>query len=256
MKRFIVILLLLFGALSLQAQEQVTVVLKNGKMLKGKLLDALYKDFITIEYNALERENIHLSHVKGMYFGEYEAQKNQKIRERKPYFKREKGFFHLTEVQFMLGQAEDGSSFSNQTLVQTINGYSFTPWLMLGGGVGLDLYGDYYFTPVFASIRGTLTQRRAAPYYYLNAGWAHFWEPEDEWVIYDYVKGGYHLQAGLGYQFSFEKHALLFNLGYRLQDSQMRYSVNFWNWDGIQTNNFVTEKRLLRRVVFGLGFTL
>ena len=254
MIRKLIIFLLFTLSVAAHAQEKVTVVLKNGKVLEGKLVDALYQDFITIEYSALERDNIHLSKVKGIYFGEIQTPENQS-QIQQPFFKREKGFFHLSEFQMMMGQDQGGSSFSNQTIFQTINGYAVHPWLMVGGGVGLDKYGDFFLSPVFASIRGNLQQKKVSPFYYLNAGWAHFWEPEDDRVTYDYARGGYHLQFGAGYQLSLRNSAILLSLGYRLQDSEMQYSVNTWDWSGMSTSNLVTEERLLRRMVMSLGFT-
>lgn len=230
------------------------MVLKNGKVLEGKLLDALYQDFITIEFNALERENIHLSRVKGIYFGEYLAGNTESEIEL-PFFQRERGYFNVSEFQLMLGQDASGEGFTNHTIIQTINGYAFQPWLMLGSGVGLDKYGDFLMTPLFLSLRGTLLQKKASPYYYLNAGWAHFWEPENNEVTYEKARGGYHFQAGAGYQLSMRKSAILVSMGYRLQNSTLEYSMERWNWQGMPSSSSVKEERLLRRLVISIGFT-
>lgn len=253
--RLLVLLTFLFiGTFSALAQEKVTVILKNSKTLEGKLLDALYDDFITIEYDALSRENIHLSRVKGIYFGDYEAVQYSRPADTL-YFRREKGFFHISEVQLMIGQEATGSTYSNQTFFQTINGYAWQPWLMLGLGAGLDKYGDFLFSPVFASIRGTLKQEKVSPFYYLNAGWGHFWQPESEGVTYHNAQGGYHLQLGAGYQFSMEKTAILLSMGYRLQNSSLEFTRTNFDWMGFERSSTINEDRLLRRLVVSLGFT-
>lgn len=254
MRLILLVCLFFIGTFSTYAQERVTVVLKNGKTVEGKLLDALYEDFITIEYDALTRENIHLSRVNGIYFGGYQPTTPSRPVDTL-YFRREKGFFHISEVQLMIGQEASGSTFSNHTLFQTINGYTWQPWLMLGLGVGVDKYGDFLISPVFASIRGTLKQQKVSPFYFLNAGWGHFWQPENDAVTYQAVKGGYHLQLGAGYQFSMEKTAILISMGYRLQDSSMEFTRNNFDWMGFERTSRVTEERLLRRIVFTMGFT-
>ncbi len=253
--RYVLIIAWLFVFTSTaSAQEKVTVVLKGGKAVEGLLLDALYDEYITVEQNALERVNVHISQVKGIYFGDYQEEDWVKPVD-SLFFQREQGFFHVSEIQLMIGQEANGNSFANQTLFQTINGYAWRPWLMIGAGTGLDKYGEFLISPVFASVRGTLREEKVTPYYFVNAGWGHFWQPENDEVTYEEVKGGYHLQLGAGYQFSLDKAAILIGMGYRIQDSYMTYALNGTDWMGFPRNNQVTEERLLRRMVFSLGLT-
>ena len=236
------------------AQQQVTVVLKNGKVKQGILLDALYDDFITIEYGTFDRENIQLTKVHGIYFGEYKANED-KPEVKRPVFDRKRGFFHLSEVQYLMGQDTNDNTFANYTLFQTVNGFTFKHWLMTGLGVGIDKYGDFWMTPLFASVRGTIWSNRSSPYYHLNAGWSHFWHPDSNTIEYEEVRGGYHLQVGGGYQFNLDNSAITLGLGYRMQDSYSRYTLQRFDWQGLESNSFIEEKRLLRRVVLSLGYS-
>jgi hypothetical protein len=264
MRIFTIITFITLCSLQAIAQQQVTVVLKNGKTISGKLLDSVFEDFITLEYGQFERENIPLLHVSGIYFEPYKISEEQIER---VVFKRERGFFHTSEFHVLIGRNSFGDAYSNVSL-QTINGYAFHRMLMLGIGLGYDRYGDFTLTPAFASIRGVLWEKPMSPFYYLNAGWGFFWQPSDtDMVDYLDTKGGYFVQAGLGYQINLERSAFTLGLGYRLQDTSMEYNMRSWggggwDWQWRATDSFmpmgetyVEENRLLRRMVFTLGYT-
>ncbi|WKN31115.1 hypothetical protein PZB74_19375 [Porifericola rhodea] len=247
------LLLLISMALSCaaQAQQEVQVVLKSGKVLKGRLTNSVYEDFITLEQSALERQNIAIEKVQSIHFGAIpDTLRNDK---QKDFFKREPAYFHLSEFYMLLGRDSDGSGYTNLS-VHTVNGYAFSPHLMLGGGIGLDKYGDFLVAPLYLSVRGLIVERSISPFYYANLGWGHMWITQEipEWIDYHDTDGGYHFQAGLGYQFNMKASAITLGLGYRLQKTHLHYSTQTWGW-GTETE--IEEDRLLRRFAISLGLT-
>lgn len=248
---FTCLFILIFSAL--KAQQKVNVVLKSGKIVYGTLVNSVFEDFITLEYSELERENIPVEKISSIHFGEYQAKEVEEAS--KAFFRRERGFFHTINFQLLFGKDSEGYGYTNVSF-HTVNGYAFSPRLMLGGGVGLDKYGDFMVTPLYASLRGLITERKVSPYYYFNGGWGFMWKPEDQadWIDYQDADGGYHLQAGLGYQINMQESAFTLSAGYRLQKTHLTYTMNGWDWGG-QTETVIDEERLLRRFVISLGYT-
>ncbi|WPP50788.1 hypothetical protein [Catalinimonas niigatensis] len=240
-------------SVSLKAQQKVNVVLKNGKTVYGTLVNSVFEDFITLEYSALERENIPIEKINSIHFGEYQPLKTEEAP--KTFFRRERGFFHATDLQLLIGESSGGSyGYTNMSL-QTVNGYAFNPHLMLGVGTGFDKYGDFLITPLYVSVRGLIMERKTSPFYYFNGGWGFMWQPEDtEWLNYQDSGGGYHFQGGLGYQINMQESALTFSAGYRLQKTHMAYTMDGWDWSG-PTEITIAEERLLRRFALSFGFT-
>lgn len=249
---FLLFTMLLISA-SLKAQQKVNVVLKNGKTVYGTLVNSVFEDFITLEYGELERENIPIEKVVSIHFGEYQASNAEKKTE--TFFRRERGFFHTTDLQMLIGESSGGYGYSNMSL-QTVNGYAFSPHLMLGLGSGFDKYGDFLITPLYASVRGLIVERKISPFYYVNSGWGFMWKPEDQenWIDYHDSGGGFHFQGGLGYQINMKQSALTFSAGYRLQKTHLAYTINGWDWGG-STETTISEERLLRRFALSFGFT-
>lgn len=253
MRTLILLCTFILLSASLKAQQKVNVVLKNGKTVYGTLVNSVFEDFITLEYSELERENIPVEKISSIHFGEYQPLKTEEAP--KAFFRRERGFFHATDLQLLIGESSGGSyGYTNMSL-QTVNGYAFNSHLMLGIGTGFDKYGDFLVTPLYASVRGLIVERKTSPFYYLNGGWGFMWKPEDkDWLDYHDNGGGYHLQGGLGYQINMKQSALTFSAGYRLQKTHSAYTMTGWDWGG-PTETSISEERLLRRVSLSFGFT-
>ncbi|MFP4089280.1 MAG: hypothetical protein ACLFUB_06620 [Cyclobacteriaceae bacterium] len=254
MKKFLIFTgLMLSLSLLAEAQQEVTVVLKDGKILKGKTIESLFEGFYTLEISSLKRENIDVSKVRGIYFGNYVSPERKHA-----YYQKNHGFFNHTEIHLLRGQRLAGDHYSNISL-QTVNGYALSRFLMPGLGVGVDSYGDITISPVFASIRGQLMKSRLTPYYYAGAGWGLMWNPdESSGVFYEKAQAGHMLQAGLGLQFNLRESALTLGFGYREQKTELEYNYASWEpWrSSMGTSNInVVEERLMRRFSINFGFT-
>lgn len=255
MRLFTITILFCLFSVTLHAQQQVSVQLKNGKVIKGTLVNSVFEDFITIQYSELEREDIAVERIASIHFGGSELLDKENSTIERPYFKREKGFFHLIDFQLLFGQDSNNYGYTNVSF-HTVNGYTLNNRLMLGLGTGLDKYGDFMMTPVYASIRGLIIERKVSPYYYLNTGWGFLWNPKDQedWIDYQESHGGFYLQPGLGYQINMKESALTLSAGFRFQKTSMSYTMRGWDWGG-QSETVIDEERLLRRFVVSFGFT-
>ncbi len=164
-------------------------------------------------------------------------------------------FFHEIRGNLLFGQ--DDVSVG----LQTINGYQFSQYLGTGLGVGLNKFGNYITVPLYASVKGYLINKKTSPFYYGDIGYGFAWKTDknDDVFEVDKMRGGLYWQIGLGYQVNFYNSALVFSFGYVNQGSKMEYSyMPQWRRFAPQDQNevVITEKRLLRRFVFSVGFLL
>ncbi len=137
--------------------------------------------------------------------------------------------------------------------LQSINGYQFNKYLGTALGAGLNKYGNYMTLPIYAAVKGYLYDRKVTPFYFGDIGYGFAWKTNknDDVFEIDNVNGGFYWQLGLGYQVNFYNSALVFTLGYINQDSKVDY-VYYRPWDIDDVE--VSERRILRRMAFSVGF--
>jgi hypothetical protein len=131
--RFILLLWTLWamglGELLAQAPKTVNVYLKNGSVLKGRLLEEKPKVKLeTYDQSVWVFEQADVEKISAV------ASLNPNLRYK------QKGFVHYTELGplAMSNRASNGVTTSAFSF-QTTNGYKFNQWLYTGLGVGADL---------------------------------------------------------------------------------------------------------------------
>ncbi len=237
-----------------QHMRQVTVELKNGDTLRGKMAVTAREDYLTLQRDRYPMEHIPYRKIRRLTFGKYLEPGDQKQfqkRDLRTYIPREKKFFHIGELSLLVGD----QSYEPNTAVgfQMVNGYRFSPHLGVGLGIGLDHYGPVTTLPLFAHVRGTVLKRKVSPYYFASAGASPAWGRSDDDLISDLeTRGGWMFHTGLGYQFDMHQCALLFHVGFKAQQTSATYTDNGW-WDGGAT---VEEDRTIHRMTFGVGLIL
>ncbi|WKN43422.1 hypothetical protein [Tunicatimonas pelagia] len=224
--------------------SEVTVFLKNGRKVSGRMLPSLHESFITIEHDSLSRTNLAYHTVKKIHFGRVPAEKP------KAYFKRERGFFHLSEIGLHVG---DNNYNGNLTpTIHTVNGYAFSPYLMTGLGIGLDRHVSVNSLPLYASVRGIILHRKVSPFYFGNIGGSWVRPTSDSpGINYEKTQGGLYLHTGIGYQINVAKSAFVLTAGYKQQQTEFVYTFEDW-----QGENRIEENRTIRRFVITFGYTL
>lgn len=141
-------------------------------------------------------------------------------REKTPVFYSNKhsGFSDYTELGPLASKNTSQINVNTSAFsFQTVNGYTFTPLLFAGLGLGVDLYATQTFLPLFGSIRGEInTQSTINPYYFLDFGYG--------FNITSYQNSSFSGQGGLlyalggGVKINFNRASgFLLSLGYRVQ---------------------------------------
>ncbi len=203
---------LLSASVVAQKPTEDVLYLKNGWILRGKLLSEPTADSVKIQ---TQEGNVFV-------FAKTEIQEVKQESAWKPttiHYKK-RGYVHYTELGVMASKTnvnELGTTTSAFTF-HTINGYKFQQFLYTGIGAGVDLYASQTFIPVFASIRGDFSRKGSLiPYYYLDGGWGFNGTtnaPETKQL------GGIYVAAGAGLKILFTGNAgFLLSVGYYLQQT-------------------------------------
>ena len=247
------------GYAQTSTQQEVTVFLKDGKVVQGMTTLSMFEGYLTLEVDEFTQTHIAYPDIRQIVFGpvgDIEGVKWREPKRRKPYTVQESGFFHLIEIATLRqsgGYYGPYSGGRNGKSISTIHGYTFNPYLMVGLGVSLDHYGYGNITaaPLFASVRGLMLQRRWSPLYFLNVGGGAAWGNDYFFNGSDSrTTGGIMIHPGLGYQWHIGQRALLFGIGYKVQRARLSYSWE--DWDGSTVE--VDERRTLRRLSLSIGF--
>lgn len=225
---FALLLALSFQGAYAQKLTDDVVYLKNGWILRGKLLPAATDSVKVQTYD----QNVFVFPRADIR----EVRQERTIRGLNIRYK-SRGFNHYTE----LGALASQNTTSNQTTTSaftfhTVNGFKFNPYLFTGIGTGVDLYATQTFVPIFASIRGDLYHRHIlVPYYYLDGGYGFNATTNDDPNLR--FIGGLHFAVGLGVKILFNNNAgFLLSAGYyrqetatelRSSDGENRQTVNY-----------------------------
>lgn len=216
----LILFLLLFSGLTMNAQKNSVVILKNGSEIRGQVVHMdsaqtkiLAKDgsIWAIENNDIARIDKYQPKVSG------------------------KGIYL---------RAESGVVGGNQISpsIQFINGYTFNPHFDLGLGVGFESFWWDWYVPITANFRWNMVKDKwYTPFIDVTAGY------EMPLGNFDNLKGGFTSGAKLGitknisHRFAFSTSA-----GYRFAVTKEEH----WNWQ-----DFVTIREMHRfELKFGLTF--
>lgn len=126
------------------------------------------------------------------------------------------------------------ANFSNITVSQFL-GFQFNPYLALGAGVSFEYWTTKSgFIPLYVDFRVNITDRKLAPHWYINAGFAPRWYVDSRpykiatgtgslYGIHGYTSGwigetGFGLKASVNWA-----SAILITIAGRIQESSLRY---------------------------------
>lgn len=217
MRCFLGMLCLVFAlAASAQNRKEDVIYLKNGSVIRGKLLEQSAST-IRIQING--------GSVLAYAAGEVAELKQEPALH--VYNPKPKGFAHYTELGALASGNTTTQGVTNAAFsFQTVNGYRFHPAFMMGVGTGVDLYASQTLIPVFASVRGDLISAGAViPFYYLDAGQSINITRDSN--VGEEFKGGLLFGVGLGVKVPFNKSAgFLLSLGYRQQTTVSQFGMS------------------------------
>lgn len=248
-----------YAAIS-QTQFEDIIYLKNGSVIRGTLKSTRIENPVRIELaggslfvfqqneiDSIKRENVQQRQLKAL---------------RKNYYRKERGFRHMTEFgliygtdlkpqeipYYYYGYQRDDFGVS----VHTVNGYQAWPYLFVGAGVGIDRFVNYRqtFSPFYIRLASEFLKKRSTPYVFFDIGYSHLWKQKsDEWVTYR-NKGGMYLAVGGGVRiYTNSRASVLLSASYRRNQS----STTWWY---TQTTDYIYNiQRTYQRLSVNVGVT-
>lgn len=222
-------------AISLRAQEQDVVYLKNGSILYGKLLEVTPGDKVRLEIVGNNQLVFRFDEIEKISYAEQSAPTKSAFFEN----------IRLSADIHFLGGSSHNAGFA------VTPHYRFPCRFSAGIGTGLESF-DYQVMPVFADLSYQLFNRSFSPYLYARSGYTFpLSKAQSDYYSHPEYKGGILAGAGIGLRKEFRnKNALLFSVGYRYQKLRTVTTYQYW-YDG-QTQ---TDERIdhLNRINISLG---
>lgn len=243
-----VLLLFLLSAMPLLAQRKKSedvVKLKNGSIIRGKLLEPEADSIIKIE---TEGRNVFV-------FGSSEVRNISK--EPIPFLYKKSGYIFEMEVGMLSGRTFSNTWWPRQSrpvtnfTMQIVNGYQFNPYLSLGVGVGLDTYPESTITPLFLRAEGNFFKSRVTPIYILDTGYGFYSKLFNASIDGNGTRfrGGAMINPALGIRVHLGKYSSFFvSSGYRMQTYHS--NIAMFGTPGDRMENKITYKRLSLRMGF------
>ena len=253
-----ILFILLTTGLFAQSNTEDVVYLKNGGIIRGKVIERQPTGKIKVE---LLGGSIFVFEVSEIDSLKKENAMKNKLRELdKNYFRKDRGFRNMTEfsiiygVNFKNSQNTDYYYSTNQDDVglslQTVNGYQFWPYLFVGGGVGIDRFITYQqtFSPFFLRVSSEFLKRKVTPYVYVDAGYSVMWkQPSNNYISYK-NEGGAYASAGGGVRiYTRSRASVILSAGYKMNMSSSTWTYTYYASD---TYNV---QRTYQRFVMNIG---
>lgn len=240
-----------------QDQTKSKIKFKDGTIIKGNVFDSFEGTSVKIRLDTGQPIFINFEKIRKITYRDGSGNnrsltmKNGNLVSQKIGLK-DHSLYHELKGGILFG--EDNTSVT----IHNINGYQFKRFIAPGLGFGFDRFGSYRTVPVYAHLKGYIMDRKVAPYYFADAGYGFAWyntTNEEAYKVTD-VHGGFYWQVGLGYRISYPHSAMLLTLGYKNQNAGLKYVFNQQPWLDFRSNSDVevSEKRILRRVAFTIGF--
>ncbi len=225
-----------------QKRKPNAVFLKNGEIVKGKILEHDGALGVKVEndcgvwlFNPSEFDSTGYRHFKKISI-------SQQIKN--------KGYYNLSYFG-----ANFGSEDVPIPVIASINGYHHNPQFFTGVGLGYEYY-DFGVMPLFADIRYFVFDERVSPFLSFQTGYGfaveniktNSWRWSSGYINETF--GGFLLGTSAGINFRVSEHGSFnFSLGYRYQ--KLSYSEQ--NFDGARPYHRRVYT-IYNRVSFTLGF--
>ena len=241
-----------------QSNTEDVVYLKNGGIIKGKIIDREPTGKIKIE---LLGGSVFVFTAAEVDSCKKENLNKNKLRELgQNYFRKDRGFRNMTELAIIYGVNFKNNptnyyyGSSNQDDVgislQTINGYQFWPYLFVGAGVGIDRFITYQqtFSPFFIRVSSEFLKRKVTPYVYLDGGYSVMWkQPSNGDVSYKNTGGAYVAAGGGVRVYTHSRASVILSAGYKMNMSSSTWQ---YTYDSYESYNIA---RTYQRFVMNIG---
>jgi len=224
-----------------QNSQYNIVYLNNGTYLRGRIIELIPDKFLKISLSKNDTIEIQMVDVKLII--------NDSIpdRERNGYENGVKawGYTMIPEFSFGIGQSEGVDRFMDPLqdqylLMLTIfNGFTITPFIQLGIGLGLNFWRQRIFLPVYLDLRANVLKYNNTPFIFVNLGYSLSWIPGE---ANDNLGGAY---AGLGAGAKFKisnRQLMVISLGYLFQQARQWQEIQRVKSKATFDSNFINMK--------------
>lgn len=202
--RVLLMFLIMMIALAGRAQENGVpesppdvLYLKDGTVLKGKLLHYIQGDKIVFELSTGDRVEYPQKKIRRFVQGGTLPEKAQ-AKPPKSYNFQETGLFFNLLPGMTFGRSSNSDNAVSLNLLGSA-GYQLNRWIGVGGGIAVDAYvphrGEIVY-PVFAEARGYFSPTRYSGFYVLRTGYGIVFAEEDNGVMD--ASGGFFLNPAIG----------------------------------------------------------
>lgn len=254
---FVLIMMALSSITFAQSNTEDVLYLKNGSIIRGKIVDQMSPDKVRVEL------------MGGSVFvfakAEIDSMKRENVIKRKQkeiqtnYYRKDRGFRNMTELAIIYGvnfKNNPNGNYDNGPddiglSLQTINGYQVWPYLFVGGGIGIDRFITYQqtFSPFFLRLSSEFLKRKVTPYIYTDAGYSVMWNQPNQGGEIIQNTGGAYFGAGGGVRiYTRSLASVILSAGYKMNMSNTNYS----NEGGYYADAY-SISRTYQRFVMNIG---
>ena len=219
----ILFLCLAFPALVMAQDSMEDVVyLKNGNVMRGIITEQIPNKNITLKINEKNILTINTEDIEKIVKENVAKKEDKKVTTE---YKR-KGYINVTELNFGYGistiKTSQGSAYVQEQEpifgLRTVNGYQFSPYFTLGVGLGYEAFDDSGLMPITLDSRIMFLNKKFSPVLNLNGGYS----------VGLNNSGGLYANPSIGLRmFLSKKTALLFNIGYKVQQLTFKTVTNY-----------------------------
>ena len=205
-----------------EKRDIVTVYLKKGMIIHGKIIKVSPGESITIQNNHGDTVFIRDSQIKKYQVADPTV---VAIDIKSTYDFRETGFYQASTFGVILNtvSVKDGGLVGFEMTAAA--GYLTSRLFGLGAGIGADFYhrgaGEMIF-PLFLEMRGYLMQQPSSPYYVVRTGYGFAFKNEDLGI--SAANGGWMLNPAIGWRMGDGRGLkMTMDLGFKFQKATFDY---------------------------------
>ncbi len=239
MKKLKFLIVLLIVSSLVYAQDVITkskIRLEDGSEMQVMIIENVPGKYIKIKLPGNEEATIDYKNIVSIKHKSFVYHTS---------FKLPKGFYLDGSFSFLFGRSSEFSSTRLGIGLGVSGNYRFNSYLSLGLGTEATALaaseGQFVF-PVYARLRGHMAERRIAPIYILDAGWAFAGKSKSE---NSFVDGGWFVRPAIGLQIN----KFTVSVGYQLQKITTTTDNSWWWGAGDQ----LVEERLMKNINIGIN---
>ena len=239
MKKLEILFVLLIVASLSYAQDvtsQSKIKLIDGSELRVLILENVPGKYIKVKIPGNEAATIDYKNIISIKHKSFVYHASYKL---------PRGFYMDGSFSFLFGRSAEFSSPRLGVGIGVSGNYRFNSYLSLGLGTeatALAITEGQFVFPVYARLRGNFIERRVAPIYILDAGWAFAGKTKSE---NSWIDGGWFVRPAIGLQIN----KFTVTVGYQLQKITTT-TENSWWWG---TGDHLVEERLMKNINVGVN---